>query len=213
MNRQRVVELAAGTLLTAGSATVLVGAALPRLRVFTSSTRREQLEHIAARKWGWTAQAYMFPVGFGAVAAGLAAAAAMPEVRGHPARRLARMAAQNGAAATLLWIPISRERLRTGENVDLLLASSDAELQVPASPTFWPYTTSALGAAGLLGAAFAWSGVARRTGAAVAAGSAIAVSAAPRIGDWPPFATYLLTLPLGVSLLRRRRDSVERAGG
>lgn len=209
MNRQRVTELAAGTLLTAGSATVLVAAGLPRFRVFTSSTRRQQLEHIAARKWGWTAQAYLFPIGFGTVAAGVAVASAMPEMRAHPARRLTRMAVQNGAAAALLWIPISRERLRTGENVDLLLAAADSELEPPASPTFWPYTTSAVGATGLLGAALAWTGVARRTGAAVAAGAAIALGAMPRIGDWPPFATYLLTLPLGISLLRRRRDSVE----
>lgn len=213
MKRQRAMELAAGTLLTAGSATVLVGAGLPRSRVFTSSTRREQLQHIAARKWGWTAQAYLFPVGFGAVAAGLAVAAAMPELSGHPARRLARMAAQNGAAAAILWVPISRERLRTGENVDLLLARADTEPDAPTSPTFWPYTTSAVGAAGLLGAAFAWSGVARRAGAAVAAGAGIALGVMPRIGDWPPFATYLLTLPLGIALLRRQRDSVESEGG
>jgi len=206
-------ELATGALLTAGSAVVLVAAVLPKWQVFTSPTRREQLQAIAARKWGWTAQAYLFPIGFGVVASGATTAAAMPALRARPARRLAQIAALLSAAAALLWVPISRERLRTGATVDRMLADAADDMTPPASPTFWPYTVCALGAAGLLGAAAAWSGVARRTGALTAAAVAAALAALPRLGDWPPFGTYLLTLPLGISLLAKRRATVVRSGG
>lgn len=196
----------AGALLTGGSLLVLVAAGLPDWRVFTSPDRHAQLEAVAARRWGWTAQAVLFPTAFGLVGAGLASAAPLRQLRRRRrARLLARLAALLGGASALLWVPISVERLRTGARVDELLARPPEELSAPRSPTFWPYTACAVGATGCLGAALAWSGISRRTGTTVAALAGGALVTMPLLGDWPPFATYLMVLPLGIALLVRRR--------
>jgi hypothetical protein len=205
-------QLVAGALLIGGAILVVVGAALPDARVFTSPDQRVRWEAIAARQWGWTAQAVMFPTAFAVVAAGLVAATRMGGLRGHPARRLTEASAVLGVAAAALWVPISIERLNEGAMVNALLARQATDASTATSPTFWPYTVCAVAASGSLAAALAWSGILRRLGAAITVVAGGAFVAMALLRDWPPFATYVIMLPLGVGLVAQRPRHAQHAG-
>jgi hypothetical protein len=202
-------ELAAGIVLTAGSILMLVAAGLPDPRVFASGDPTQELRAIAARPWGWTAQALLFPLAFATVAGGFWLTASRVLPAPHPARRVAQAAALVSSAAVLLWLPISQSRLQTGSMVTTLLSwPPEAAVKLFREPTFWPYTIAALLSTGTLAAALAWGGVRRRTGSAVALLATCGLTAMPLLGDWPPFATYLIVLALGSALLIRRRTGL-----
>lgn len=201
-------DLAPGLALTAGSAAVLVAAALPDPRVFSTSDPIERLHAIAARPWGWNAQAVLFPIAFAAVASGFWLTAVRefrPRQRG---RRLAETASLLSAAAVVLWLPISWSRLRTASELPAALSQPrETAADLFKAPTFWPYTGAALLAVVALAAALAWGGVRRRTGAAAAVLAGGGLAAIPFLRDWPPFATYLFVLAMGIALLIRPRPA------
>jgi len=177
----------------------LIAAALPDARVFTSSDPRTQLEAIAARPRGWTAQAVGFPVAFGVTALGYATVAtAMPDVG---SRRLASAASALNAASTLLWLPMAARRMEIGRDVNALLAEQQPVVDIGAW-TFWPYTIATLGSIVGMGCALALGGVQWRLGIATAAVAGAGLLALPRLRDWPPFISYVGTLALGVGLAR-----------
>ncbi len=164
----------------------------------------DQLTLIANDRTGWTAQAVIFPVCFLAVTVIFGwMAARLPA--GGP-RWLALAAAVVSAAALLLWLPITANRLDLAARAADMLASYD-----PAAPptvfrntgTFWPYTFAALGGIALMGAALALAGVLPALGWIVAGLAVLgALVGALVMHDWPPFMSYVILLILAIGLLR-----------
>ena len=191
-----------GVILTAGSVLILAAAVMPDSRVFTTADPRVRLEAIAARPWGWTAQAIAFPIGFAAVACGALLAGRILIPARHPARRVAGLGGWLAVAAVVLWLPISAARLEAGSAAHTLLSSAGPSEWRRAfdTPTFAAYTVAALLSTAAAAGAAGWSGLRRRSGIAIATLAGGGLVAYPVLGDWPPFATYLLVLALGVSL-------------
>lgn len=124
----------------------LVGAFVAAyFRKWPHSSPLEQLTLIANDRWGWTAQAIMFPLAFLATAVlFLLLALQLPET--WP-RWLGLIAAALFAVGWFLWVPISISRLRYWPEAVELLHNYD-----PAHPvdvnfgdrTFWQHTISVL---------------------------------------------------------------------
>lgn len=164
----------------------------------------EQLTLIANDRAGWSAQAIIFPVCFVAVTLIFGWMAA--RLPGGWPRGLAIAATVASAAALLLWLPISVDRLQLASDAAKMIASYD-----PAAPpevfrntgTFWPYTFTALAGIGLMGAALALAGVLPTLGWVVA-GLAVAgaLLGAFVMHDWPPFMSYVILLVMAIGLIR-----------
>lgn len=164
----------------------------------------DQLTLIANDRAGWTAQAVIFPVCFLAIAVVFGWMAT--RLPAGSARFVAFGATALSAAALLLWLPISIDRLQLGARAAAMIASYD-----PAAPpevfrntgAFWPYTFAALAGIGLMGAALALAGVLPTLGWIVAALAALgAVVGAFVMHDWPPFMSYVILLVLSIGLIR-----------
>ena len=164
----------------------------------------DQLTLIANDRVGWSAQAIIFPICFLAVAIIFGWMAW--RLPGGLARSLAIAAAVLSAAALLLWLPISANRLQLGARAAAMIASYD-----PAAPpevfrntgVFWPYTFCALAGIGLMGAALALAGVLPLLGWIVAVLAVLgAVVGALAMHDWPPFMSYVILLVMSIGLIR-----------
>lgn len=166
----------------------------------------EQLTLIATDRFGWPAQAILFPVCHVAVAILFGVIAVrLPE--GLP-RPLGIAAALLFGAGALLWLPISLDRLRIFREAAELIRTYD-----PAAPPtvfqttglFWPHTLAILAAIGLMGAALALGGVLPTLGWVVVGLAIIGGGAGIlTIRDWPPFLSYVFLLVLAIGLWRAR---------
>ncbi len=165
----------------------------------------EQLKLIATDPVGWPAQAILFPVVhlavtviYGLLAVGLPTG--LPRWLGIGATLLF-------AAGTLLWLPISLDRLRVFQAAPDLI-----RLYKPSAPSaifhdmgvFWPHTLCILAAIGLMGSALAVGGVLPTVGWVVAGLAIIGGGAGILImQDWPPFFSYVILLVMAIGLVRR----------
>ena len=111
------------------------------------------------------------------------------------------------AAACLLWLPITLERLQLGANAAALIRTYDPALppavMMDARWAFWPHTFCLLAAIALMGAALATAGVLPSLGwlvTALAIGSVLVGWLIMR--DWPPFMPHVILLVLAVGLVR-----------
>ncbi|MCA9875962.1 MAG: hypothetical protein KC441_19955 [Anaerolineales bacterium] len=172
-------------------------------RKFPHDSPREQLQLIANDRWGWTAQAIIFPVVFAATAVlFLIMARQLPA--GWP-RWLGLVAAGLFALGFLLWMPISIRRMRYWSRAVTLLENYDSELPVDVNiggRTFWPHTVSVLLAIAFMGSALAVGGTLPILGWIVG----ILAMGGLLVGtllwhDWPPFINYLLLLILAIGLI------------
>ena len=164
----------------------------------------QQLTLIANDRVGWSAQAVIFPVCFLAVTL-IFGGMAIQMPGGWP-RWLAIAATVASAAALLLWLPISANRLDLVARAAHMIAAYD-----PSAPpevfrnmgTFWPYSFAALAGIGLMGAALALAGVLPTLGWVVT-GLAVAgaLIGAFVMHDWPPFMSYVILLVLSIGLIR-----------
>ena len=164
----------------------------------------EQLTLIADDRAGWTAQAIIFPAAFLAITVVFGWIAA--QLPGNWPRWLAVAATVASAAAFLLWLPISVNRLQVAAQAADLISAYDpaAPPPVPLSAgTFWPYTVCALASLALMGASLALGDILPVLGWVVAglvvlgAGAGILV-----MRDWPPFMSYIILLVLAIGLIR-----------
>ncbi len=164
----------------------------------------DQLTLIANDRLGWGAQAIIFPICFLAVVVVFGWMAT--QFPGGLPRTLAIAAAVLSAAALLLWLPISIDRLQLGARAAEMIASYD-----PTAPpevfrntgTFWPYTFCALAGIGLMGAALALAGVLPTLGWIVTALAVLGAAVGALImHDWPPFMSYVILLVLAIGLIR-----------
>lgn len=163
----------------------------------------EKLQRIANDRFGWTAQAIIFPVMYLAAAVLFALIAAkLPNARG-----LASGAAILFAVGFLCWLVISIDRLQLGAKAAELIRTYDPaappEVMVNFSWVFWANTLCILAALALMGAALAVAGVLPTLGWVVM-GTAVASAIIATLiwGDWPPFMSYILVLILAVGLIR-----------
>jgi hypothetical protein len=198
----RDAERVGGVLIVTGAAAQLIAAMLPVWRVFTSSDPRVQLEAIARRPAAWKAQAVGFPVAFALTGLGFAAVAStLPERR---SRQLAMASSALGFLSVLLWLPITAKRLNIGRRVDALLVEQPKAVDI-GGWSFWPYTLATLGSILLMGCALVASGLHRRLGVFAAGASGLALTLLRVLRDWPPFASYVITLVIGLGIARSRR--------
>jgi hypothetical protein len=196
-------ERIGGLLIVAGSTVQLIAAVLPVWRVFTSSDTRVQLEAIARRQAAWEAQAVGFPVAFAVTGLGFAAVAStMPERR---SRQLAMASSALRFLSVLLWLPITAKRLDIGRRVDELLVEQPKVIDI-GGWSFWPYTLATLSSILLMGCALVVSGSHRRLGLFAAGVSGLALTLLRFLRDWPPFASYVITLVIGLGIARSRRS-------
>jgi hypothetical protein len=203
VNSHNDAERVGGLLIVAGSTVQLIAAALPVWRVFTSSETRVQLEAIASRPAAWKAQAVGFPVAFTVTGLGFAAVAAtMPERR---ARRLAMASSVLGLLSVLLWLPITAKRLDIGRRADALLVEQPKAIDI-GGWSFWPYTLATLGSILLMGCALIVGRLHRRLGVFAAGVSGLALSLLRIFRDWPPFASYVITLVIGLGIAKQKRS-------
>ena len=194
-----IALLATGILFMIGASTAAYFRRFP-----LPSDPLEQLTLIANDRIGWSAQAIIFPSCFVAVAVVFGwLAVQLPA--GWP-RWLAVAATLVSAAALLLWLPITVDRLQLAARAAEMIASYD-----PAAPpevfrntgTFWPYSFAALAGIGLMGAALALAGVLPTLGWIVAGlAMAGALLGAFVMHDWPPFMSYVILLVLAIGLIR-----------
>jgi hypothetical protein len=171
-------------------------------RVFTSSDTRVQLEAIASRPAAWKAQAVGFPVAFTLTGLGFAAVAAAMPKRG--AQQLALASSGLGFLSVLLWLPITAKRLAIGRRVDALLVEQPTAIDI-GGWSFWPYTLATLGSILLMGCALIVSGLHRRLGVFAAGVSGLALLLLRIFRDWPPFASYVITLVIGLGIAKQKR--------
>jgi hypothetical protein len=162
----------------------------------------EQLTRIAHDRIGWTAQAVIFPVSFLAIT--FVFGWVSTQLPAGWSRWLALTATLLSAAAFLLWLPISLNRLHQGAVAADLIANYNPGTPLPViinSNTFWPYTVCALAGIGLMGVALAGT---LPTLGWVVAGLSLAAALVGRLvwGDWPPFMSYIILLVLAVGLMR-----------
>lgn len=169
------------------------------------STPLQKLTLIANDRVGWTTQAILFPLAFLATTTlfGVMATSLPAPVP----RWLAIGGTVLAAAACLLWLPITLERLQLGANAAALIRTFD-----PSAPpavmenarwAFWPHTLCLLAAITLMGAALAVADVLPLLGwivTALAIGSVLVGLLIMR--DWPPFMSYIIVLVLAIGLMR-----------
>jgi hypothetical protein len=203
VNSHTGAERVGGLLIVAGSTVQLIAAVLPVWRVFTSADTRVQLEAIASRPAAWKAQAVGFPVAFTVTGVGFATvAAAMPKRRAH---QLALASSGLGFLSVLLWLPITAKRLAIGRRVDELLVEQPKAIDI-GGWSFWPYTLATLGSILLMGCALVVSGLHRRLGVFAAGVSGLALTLLRIFRDWPPFASYVITLVIGLGIAKQKRS-------
>ena len=192
-----------GVLLVLGSALQLAAAGMVKPAVFTSPDPLVKLQAIARSGRGWVCQAILFPVAFGVVTAGFGMLARLLQ---EQARDWATIGATLSAVSTVLWLPITRGRLEVGRDVDEMIRRHRPGMRTDIAGgggwAFWPYTVAALSSVAAIGAALATSGLRRKTGAWVVVVSALTPAGViARWRDWPPFATYLVTTIIGLTLI------------
>lgn len=169
------------------------------------STPLEKLTLIANDRVGWTTQAILFPLAF--LATTILFGVIAGRLPGPGPRWLAIGGTVLAAAACLLWLPTTIERLQLGANAAALIRTYDPALppavMLNARWAFWPHTFSLLAAIALMGAALAMAGVLPSLGrivTALAIGSVLVGWLIMR--DWPPFMSYIIILVLAVGLVR-----------
>ncbi|MCB8960184.1 MAG: hypothetical protein H6651_07705 [Ardenticatenales bacterium] len=164
---------------------------------------REQLTLIAHDRFGWTAQALIFPLVFGLTAILFLLITQTLAATGP--RSLGLVAALLFGAACCLWLPISIGRIRYWSTAVALLAKHDVDRPVDinfGANTFWSHTICILLAIVLMSTALAWAGVLPWLGWLVALMTLAGLVADRWIWrDWPPFLNYLLLLILAIGLI------------
>ncbi len=169
------------------------------------STPLQKLTLIANDRVGWTTQAILFPAAF--LATTVLFGVMATNLPGPGPRWLAIGGTVLAAAACLLWLPITLERLQLGTNAAALIRTFDPsappEVMVKARWAFWPHTLCLLAAIALMGAALATAGALPTLGwivTALAVGGAVIGLLIMR--DWPPFMSYIILLVLAIGLIR-----------
>ncbi len=183
--------------------------------VFISPDPLVKLQAIRRSGRGWVLQAVLFPLAFAVVTTGFGMLARLLP---RPARGWATTATALSALSTLLWLPITRGRLTVGREVDEMIRQHQPGMRVDISGgsgwAFWPYTGAALTSVATASAALRVSRLAQKTGIGVLlASTLIPAVVITRWRDWPPFASYLCTTIIGLSLMfqpgnpRKRKQS------
>jgi hypothetical protein len=190
-------------MLVLGSAMQLAAAAMVKPDVFMSPDPLVKLQAIRRSGRGWVLQAVLFPLAFAVVTTGFGMLARR---LGGLARGWATTATALSALSTLLWLPMTRGRLTVGREVDQMIRQHQPGIRVDISGgggwAFWPYTGAALTSVATVSAALTVSRLAQKTGIGVLlASTLIPAVAITRWRDWPPFATYLCTTIIGLSLV------------
>lgn len=184
----------AGALTVLGSALFLIAAFSPiSNRVFAERSIERRVRFVTGSPVQWLVAHVLFGIGPLLTAGGLLSHAFVGGRRRSPAAL--RAGAATFAAATVLW---------TGEVVQRSVDPEGfARRELPA----WPFYSSIYGAeAGLALVGLGlkppeWTGWVRWTVAAV---NVVLCALTLILGDMPPFVLYLITLPIGVALHRRR---------